>query len=119
MDKLFWFLYDFILLFLLFYIIESVFVDKKKRSFSKLRKSDEIRLFVNRYNLNLEKLDYKEVRKTVYFINSFILSFTTALILNIKSVFLQMVISFIVVFALMYSLFEIFGRKLKNKERIN
>ena len=118
MNHIIMFMFYFILLFLLLYIIEIVFIDKKKKSLSKLKKNDEILLFIKKYNLDMNKSDFKEVKRTVYFINCFIISFSASLILNIKNTFIQAIVCFIVVFTLIYSLFEIFGRKLKNKERL-
>ena len=46
----------------------------------------------------------------------FILSFTSALVLNIENYIWKVVISFIVIFVLIYALYEIAGRYLKNKE---
>ena len=110
------FLYDFVLLFLLFYIIYSVFVNKRKREYGKLKKNDVIKIFIARYNLDMRKTEYKKVLNVVTIINSFIISFTATLILHINNFWLKVAVCFVVIFVLIYSLFEIAGRYFKNRE---
>ena len=110
------FLYDFVLLFLLFYIIYSVFINKKKKDYSKLKKNDEIKGFIAKYNLDMKKTNYKEVLNILTIINAFIISFTATLILNINGFIWKILVSFVVTFILIYSLLELAGRYLKNKE---
>ena len=110
------FLYDFVLLFLLVLIVYLVFVNKRRSDYSKLKDGSYVKAFIARYNLDMRKTNYKDVLTIVAFINAFILSFTSALVLNIDKYIWKIVISFIVVFVLIYALYEIAGRYLKNKE---
>lgn len=110
------FIKDFILLFLMCLIIYLVFVAKRKKDYSKLKKNDEIVIFVTRYRLNPKKTNYKKLVYILYIINSFIISFTSVLILNIENIWWSIVICFIVIFVLVYSLFEIAGRYFKKME---
>lgn len=116
MNRLVSFLYDFVLLFLLFYIIYSVFINKKKKSYSKLKKNDEVKIFIARYNLDVRKLDYKKILNAVSIINSFIISFTSTLILNIDNFMISIMVCFVVLMILIYSLYEIAGRYFKKME---
>ena len=110
------FLYDFVLLFLLFLIVYLVFINKRKKDYSKLKKSDFTRIFIIRYDLDMRKTDYKKVLRLTAIINSFIIAFTSTLILNIDNFLWKVVISFIVIFTLIYALYELTGRYLKKKE---
>lgn len=110
------FLYDFVLLFLIFYIVYRVFINKRKKEYSKLKKTDFVKVFVARYDLDIKKTKYKTILNTVALINSIIISFTSTLILNVENYFWKIAVSFIVVFVLVYSLYEVSGRILKNKE---
>lgn len=116
MENVLAFLYDFVLLFLLFYLIYTVFVNKKKKDYSKLKKNDVIKIFIARYNLDMRKTEYKSVLRILTIINAFIISFTATLILHINNFWLKVAVCFVVIFVLIYSLFEIAGRYLKNKE---
>ena len=113
------FLYDFTLLFLLVLIIYLVFINKRKSTYSKLKKNDYIRLFIARYNLDVRKTKYKTILTVAAFINSFILAFTAVLTLKIDNFFYKILVCFVVVFSLIYALYELAGRILKKKEGKN
>ena len=65
MKNVFWFMYDFILWFLVFYIFCRVFLNKKKTSYSKLKKNDDTKLFIDKYNLDVEKIGFKKIFLTL------------------------------------------------------
>ena len=110
------FLYNFILLFSLFIIVYKVFLYKNKKDYSKLKKNDEIKIFIARYDLDMRKTNYKNVLNAIILINSFIISFSATLILNIDGMVMILLVCFVVVFILIYALFEIAGRYFKNRE---
>ena len=111
-------LYDFLLLFLMYYIVYSVFLNKKRRKYSDISKTDEIRYFILRYDLDMRKTKYEVVLKLVTLINSFILAFTTAIVINIEKIIWAILVGFAVIMILIYSLYEIVGRYLKKKEMV-
>ena len=110
------FLYDFVLIFLVILLIYLVFINKRKKNYSKLKKNDYVRLFIARYNLDVKKTKYKTILNVVAFINSFILSFTAVLSMYIKNYVWKILVIFVVVFSLIYALYELAGRVLKRKE---
>lgn len=116
MDKFLSCFYDFVFIFLLVYIVYSVFLNKNKHDYKKLQKNDMIKIFIARYNLDVKKTKYENILKIVTFINSFIISFSAVLVINIDSMIWSILISFVVIMALIYSLYEIAGRLLKKKE---
>ena len=77
MDKMFSFLLDFIIVFTVVYLLYVLFFNKKRRNYKTLKKNDEVKLFIDRYNLDMKKIEYKKVLQVVTIINTFILSFTT------------------------------------------
>lgn len=119
MENVIIFTYNLVGMFLIFYILYMVFIAKKKKDYSKLKKNDEIVLFVTRYNLNVKKINYKKLVRCIYGANSFIIAFTSTLILNIKSFIWSVVICFVVIFVLIYSIFELLGRYFKKMEEKN
>ena len=116
MKSVFWFMYDFILWFLVFYIFCRVFLNKKKTSYSKLKKNDVTKLFIDKYNLDVKKIGFKKILNIVTMINRIIISFTSTLILRIDNIFVSVIVCFIVIIMLVYSLFEIAARYLKKLE---
>ena len=109
-------LYDFVFIFLLMLVVYSVFLNKNRKEYIKLKDNDMIKYFIARYDLDMRKTNYKTVLNIVTVINSFIISFCSVLVINIKGVMWSIVIGFAVIMALTYSLYEIFGRALKRKE---
>lgn len=116
MNELMKFLYDFVCFFALISIIYFVFINKGKKEYSKLRDNDSVKIFIARYNLDIKKLNYNVILRTHTLINTFILSFSTVLIMNIKDVVWSVIITFAVIIILIYSLQEIAGRYFKRKE---
>lgn len=110
------FCYDFVLLFLIFIIVYRVFINKKKKTYSKLKENDEVKLFVKRFNLDIKKQDYKKLLNAISLVNSLILSFTSTLVLYIDSMIWSIIVGFAVLFVLIYSLYEIVGRYFKKLE---
>lgn len=116
MNEVLKFLFYFFWIFLLILIIYTIFINRKKRSYSKLKDSDEINLFVKRYNIDIKKHSFKRLKFLIALINSFIIAFTSTLIVYIKSIIWSVLVGFIVVFILLYSIYEIVGRYYKKKE---
>ena len=86
---------------------------KKQRPF---KYTNEGKLMVIRYNLDEKKVDYQELLKWTSFCNAFVLSLTCTIISNIPlKMYFQLAIGFIILFALIYSIFEIVGRHLNKK----
>ena len=62
------------------------------------------------------KHEYKKVLLLYTAAKVFVISFTAALILNIKSSIWKVLVAFVVIFVLIYAVFEILGRVLKKRE---
>ena len=109
-------LYDFVFIFLLMLVVYSVFLNKNRKEYSKLKDNDMVKYFIARYDLDMRKTKYKTVLNIVTVINSFIISFCSVLVINIKGVVWAILVGFAAIMALTYSLYEIFGRALKRRE---
>lgn len=118
MGKFTHFILDFVCIFLVVFIIYSVFINKRKSDFNKLKSNDVIRLFVLRYDLDYRKIDYPKLVKVMSLISSFIIAFTSALIINIDSFIWSILVCFITVTILTYALFEIASKFFKNNDNI-
>lgn len=116
MNNILKFIFDFVCIFLLIFIIYNIFINKNKKDYKRLKKNDMIYYFIKRYDLNMKKTKYKDVLLIVTLINSFIISFCTVLVLNIESIIISIIVCFIVIMVLLYSLYEIIGKTLKRKE---
>lgn len=116
MDAILIFLKDFVLIFILVLIVYFVFLNKKRKEYSKLKQNDEIKLFIARYNLDMRKTKYKTVLNTLTIINSFIIAFCSTIISYINGIIWALLVGFVLLLVLIYSFYEIVGRYLKRKE---
>ena len=48
-------LYDFVFIFLLMMIVYSVFLNKSRKEYSKLKDNDMVKFFIARYDLDMRK----------------------------------------------------------------
>ena len=119
MRYLYMFLFDFALFFVVIYLFYSVYLKKRKKDYNKLKKGDYIKSFIARYNLDVRKTKYESVLNLLAFNNSFTIAFTSALIMNVKGIYWKIIVSFVVLFILLFSLYELGGRYLKHKEDKN
>ena len=90
--------------------------DKKGKKERPFKYTNEGKLMIIRYNLDEKKVDYKELLKWTSFCNAFIISLTSTIICNIPlKMYYQLAIGFVILFGLIYSIFEIIGRHLNKK----
>ncbi len=103
----------FLIVFLLVYIINYLSYIKKIKKGKKLELVDYL---VIRFKLSPKKIKARKMVLTISLINAFIISLVTTFITMLKISFIwQFMIGFVLVFALIYSLYEIYGRFLVNK----
>lgn len=110
-------LYFFIVLFLIVYGINYVFDYLK----IKKKKYDNIMLMsyvIKKFKINKNKINYKKELKWMTLINSFIISSVGTFVSCIDTyIFVQLGLGFVLLFLLIYSLYEIYGRHLEKKIR--
>ena len=87
--------------------------DKKEKPF---KYTNEGKLMIIRYNLDEKKVDYQELLRWTSFCNAFVISLTSTIICSIPlKMYYQLAIGFVILFGLIYSIFEIVGRHLNKK----
>jgi hypothetical protein len=116
MNKIIWFFIDFAIFLVFFLSFYYLYFKYKKVDYNSLKKTDYIRSFIVKYDLNVKKIGFKRIVKTIIINNSIILSFTGALVTSIKNYYVKIGVSFVVLFILIYVFYEISGRYLKSKE---
>ena len=101
----------YLIVFLVTYIIDLIKIKKKKQ-----KKIGEIQYLVSKFKLDINKLNYKKVCLVISFLNAFIISSVTLVISLLKTnMTLQLIVGFVLLFSLIYSLYEIYGRILVKK----
>ena len=116
MKYIYIFLLDFICIFALVYIVYFFVYRYKKKDYSNLKNKDIVKIFIAKYDLDVRKTSYKTILNVLAFDNAFTIAFTAALIISIKAYIWKVLVSMVVLFTLLLSLYEISGRYLKKKE---
>lgn len=116
----------FLIIFLVYYFVFlkrrfNLYNGKKKIKKSKKKKENpldfmEFTYLVSRFNLDKDKVNVLYCFRWIAILNAFIISFTGTLIFYIPGkIIWKYLIGFVILFALIYSLYEIFGRHLVKK----
>ena len=110
-------LWFFIILFILVFLIEYIYDFRK----IKKKKTDTIMItsyVINKFKLDKTKINYKKELKWMCLINSFIIAGVSTIVSCIDTyIILQLGIGFVLLFLLIYALYEIYGRHLKKIQR--
>lgn len=110
-------IYFFLVVFCISYIINYIF-DAIKIKKNKLDNIMLISYVIKKFNINKNKINYKKELKWMALINSFIISSVGTFVSCIDTyIILQLGIGFVLLFLLIYSLYEIYGRHLVKKIR--
>lgn len=76
----------------------------------------ELQYLINHFNLDIKKIDIEYTIKWFAFLNAFIIAFTSSAIMLLPwNMFFQLLVGFVLLLALIYSLYELFGRHLIKK----
>lgn len=107
----------FIIVFLLLMLFFTIYYRNK---IGKEKKLSEVRYFKKKFDLNI--INFKKFYNGIAIINSLIIAFVTTFLMYMDIVWelnyaLELIIGFIILFLLIYSLYEIYGRILKKRGR--
>ncbi len=122
-------LYLFLGLMLVIFLVDYYLINKRKLKLlnnkgknkkgkkKKVKPISELDYLIFKFKLKEKKLNKDRAIFWIAIINSFIISFVSSIvmILNIPIVF-QLLIAFVLLFSLIYSLYELYGRHLKKLE---
>jgi hypothetical protein len=100
------------------FIVDFLFVMRRKLKNKKKKNNEimEVNYLVGKFKLDKKKLFNKKVTLICSLINAFIISSVVTIISNIKlKMMWQLLIGFVLLFGLIYSLYEIYGRILVKK----
>ncbi len=106
----------FLVSYLIIFLLYSLVINRKKKSYKDATKQMDILYLVNKFKLNTKKTKYNTLKWITNIINPLIISITFIIVTNIKSFILGIMIGFLVMMMLIYSIYEIIGRILKKKE---
>ena len=114
--------------YVLVFIVDYFFINKRKynmmfkhqkdgkRKKKEIKEFGEVNYLVSKFKLDKKKIDYKSVIFWTAIINSFIISFVSTVISAIPAkIIWQLAVGFVLIFILIYALYEIYGRILVKK----
>lgn len=104
----------FILAFLLVFIFYSIMFSRKKVK-NKEKNIAEVNLLIKRYKLDMRKIKYKNLLFTISIINSTIIALSFTAVFYVENYLLSLLIGFVLLIVLTYSLYEIVGRHYQKK----
>lgn len=122
-------IYIFIILMIIVYIVDYYFINKRKLTLiknkgvtkkgkkKKVKNISEIDYLVGKFKLNSKKLNKEHVIIWISLINSFIIASVSSVVMLMPfEIMWQLLIAFVLLFGLIYALYEIYGRYLKKME---
>ena len=104
----------FILAFLIVFIFYSIMFSRKKVK-NKEKNIAEVNLLIKRYKLDMRKIKYKNLLFTISIINSTIIALAFTAVFYVENYLLSLLIGFVLLIVLTYSLYEIVGRHYQKK----
>ena len=89
----------------------------KKGKKKKIKNISELDYLITKFKLKEKKLNKNKIIIWVSFLNSFIIAFTSSIVMALDlNMLLQFLIAFVLLFSLIYALYEIYGRHLKKEQ---
>ncbi len=110
-------LITFIIIYLIYYylILKRKYKSKKKQN--SIYKQMEISYLISRFKLDSKKIKMLYLIRIIALINAFIIAFTSTVIyyIPLDAIIWKFLIGFVIVFGLIYAIYELLGRFLVKK----
>lgn len=105
-----WFFFVFFLMFFIYFLLLTRKLKQKKQTIG------EFSYLIHRFSLDTKKVNWNRLKVGVSVINAVIISFVSNFIMLIPlDMMWRLMIGFVLLFALIYALYEIYGRILQKK----
>lgn len=98
---------EFIIIFLIVYLGYYLFSYRKLKKYDRKKSPVNIKYLVLRYNLDIVRLGYKRVFKTLMLSDSFIVAFMFTITRVIDNVYVRLLVSFILIFPLFAGVYHL------------
>lgn len=109
--QLIWFVIELVLIFVIYYLMLSRRLKKKN-----YQGIGEFSYLIHRFHLDVKRLPFQQMVLWIAFTDAFIMAFVASFIMLLPlTMVFRLLIGFVLLFALIYSLYEIYGRFLKKR----
>ena len=98
---------EFIGVFLIVYLGYYFFIYKRAKKFDRKKMPVNIKYLVFRYNINVAKIGYKKVLKTLMFCDSFIVALLFSVTRFVDNIYIRLLIAFILIFPLFAGIYHL------------
>ena len=98
---------EFILVFLLVYLADYLFSFKKIKKFDRKKVPVNVKYLMLKYNLDVVRIGYKNLYKTLILADSFIVSFMFVITRFIDNVYIRLITVFILIFPLFAGIYHL------------
>ena len=119
----------FIVLFVIVFVVDYFLINKRKLNLikkggvtkkgkkKKIKSISEIDYISMKFKLDSKKLNMDKMIIVISLINAFIISIVSSIVMLMPfAIMWQLIVAFALLFGLIYALYEIYGRHLKQKE---
>ena len=98
---------EFIIVYLMAYIIDYIFSFKKIKKFDRKKVPVNIKYLMFKYNLDVVKIGYKRLCKNLLGVDAFIISFMFSITRFIDNVYIRLLTGFILIFPLFAGVYHL------------
>ena len=111
LETIFLFVFSFLLVMLLHILI----INRGRKTYKEGKKITEIHYLVHKFNLDMRKVKYNNMKWVTTIVNSLIVSFTATVVSIINGIVWQILVGFVLLIALIIPTYEIIGRHYAKK----
>ncbi len=105
----------FILTFLFVFVIYELFLVRKAKKNKAKKKPVEVQYLVNRYHIDLKKVNYKKLLNVISFVSSLDIAIVVTIISLVDNMFLQLALGFVTIFIVILISYDIVGKVYQKK----
>ena len=109
------YLISFVIAFLIVYLFYFFTVILQKKKYDKFKKSNQVMYFINRYKLNVNKINIKKFIHIISLTNSLIIAIAFTATFLVENILLQLLIGLLVLIPLILISYSLIGNYLKKE----
>lgn len=106
----------YLITFCVIYLLYFLLVVNRKKAINKFKNSMEVKYLMNKYSVNIDKVNIKKLANMVALSNSFIITTVFIVIIFIDNFILKMLVAFVILFPLIIIIYWLLGKILKKEE---
>ena len=100
-------LIEFLVVFLLVYLGTYLFIFKKLKKYDRKKMSTNIKYLVIKYKLDIVRIGYKKITKTLMLCDSFIVAAIFSVTRIVDNVYIRLLVAFILIFPLFAGVYDL------------